>query len=106
MSLGKCCCDLKHDDIQPLSELTHNVFLSDQLRAARVVVPTHLTEGDAVPEARDLHVAPEILGLEEEGLAYVRVACGPVESSLLGVRLVGVVKVRVGGLTHDHLPHT
>ena len=38
-----------------------------------------------------------------EGLAGVRVAGGPVETSLVRVRLVRVVEVQVGGLAHDHL---
>lgn len=84
---------------------TDNVSLPPTLqrRAESVVLPTDGVQCEWCSEPCGVDVVPEVVGLEGEGLAGVGEAGGPVEAPFLRVGLVRVVKVQVGGLTHDHL---
>ena len=82
------------------SVLTPDVLRLCQWRAAPGAQDgvRHLSpvdQGSAVPV--------QVVGLVAEGRVAVQVPRGPVQASLLGVRLVRVVKVKVGRRGHNHL---
>ena len=82
--------------------LTYNILLLRQI-SAHSGIRTQFFPGQRFTASFGLNIGKQIIWHETKHFASISEPCGPVETTLLWVRLVRVVEIQVSGLGHNHL---
>ena len=99
LAIKNTCCYISRHSLL----LTHYIALLALLQRLAAHCPTHVfSEQRLAPQVR-ADVSVDVLGRVGQHVPQPGVAGRPVQAALLGIRLLGVIKVQVRGVRQDHL---